>query len=42
MEAALKELNIQEKKNIQATATKYSIKRSVLLKHFHRKTSTKA
>ena len=42
MEAALKELNIQEKRNIQAIATKYSVERSVLSKQFHKKTGTKA
>ena len=42
MEAALEELNIQEKRNIQAIATKYSVKRSVLSKYFYRKTGTKA
>ena len=42
MEAALEELNIQEKRNIQAIATKYSVERSVLSKQFHKKTGTKA
>ena len=42
MEAALEELNIQEKRNIQATATKYGVERSVLLKRFYKKTGTKA
>ena len=42
MEAALEELNIQEKRNIQATATKYGVERSVLSKCFHGKTGTKA
>jgi hypothetical protein len=42
MEAAIEELSLQEKRNIQAVADKYGVGRSALSERFHGKTQSKA
>jgi len=42
MEAALEELDLMEKKNIQKIADKHCVERSTLSRRYHGKTTTKA